>query len=185
MHQSKFYKNDSNNNFQVPDFSRCHKQNRNTSDQLSPTKTTSTINFFKNISERSKFGNSANTTISRPPEDVEIDRDKPTITKNERLPSVKTWITENFTKTDVSSTKICVPENSNRVTVNDATGEFSDDVKEELDDTIQCKYTSALKTEETCVGGNELEQTSDKEKPYKCEECGKHFSQLRNFKYHR
>lgn len=32
---------------------------------------------------------------------------------------------------------------------------------------------------------SEEEKEEEKQKPYKCEECGKQFSQLRNYKYHR
>lgn len=39
--------------------------------------------------------------------------------------------------------------------------------------------------EEGKANNNEEEKFFDKNKPYKCEDCGKRFSQMRNYKYHR
>lgn len=35
------------------------------------------------------------------------------------------------------------------------------------------------------VGGKEEQKSGEKQKPFKCDDCGKCFSQLRNYKYHR
>lgn len=44
---------------------------------------------------------------------------------------------------------------------------------------------SSPRTSETDEETVRKESKSDKQKPFKCQDCGKSFSQLRNYKYHR
>lgn len=44
---------------------------------------------------------------------------------------------------------------------------------------------SDIKVDDELKKSEEEKEEPEKTKPYKCEECGKQFSQLRNYKYHR
>lgn len=43
----------------------------------------------------------------------------------------------------------------------------------------------AVVSDEDTGGVKDEQKGSEKQKPFKCEDCGKCFSQLRNYKYHR
>lgn len=44
---------------------------------------------------------------------------------------------------------------------------------------------SEIRVDDDVKKSDEEREEQEKQKPYKCEECGKQFSQLRNYKYHR
>ncbi|RZC43115.1 zinc finger protein 8-like [Asbolus verrucosus] len=50
----------------------------------------------------------------------------------------------------------------------------------------ECDPDKAPKTKKECARGEKIAyEDNEKQKPFRCEECGKSFSQLRNYKYHR
>lgn len=59
-----------------------------------------------------------------------------------------------------------------------------------VSDAVESKEAPQIRADEDCesVAASKAEEDdckNDKLKPFKCEECGKGFSQLRNYKYHR
>lgn len=60
-------------------------------------------------------------------------------------------------------------------------------VQENIENCEKERETEIVETKEVQeqVEKDELNNKNDKLKPFKCEDCGKGFSQLRNYKYHR
>ncbi|CAG9858480.1 unnamed protein product [Phyllotreta striolata] len=160
VQQSKFFENDTNNNFQLQSFSRYHQHSRNALDLVEKASSNDQI--------RQAFQTS--TVVSRPPEEVAIDRDKST--------KIKPWLLKDAS----NPPRTFVPD-----VVNNLKSEESlERIKEEgSSNQIDENRFSNVKTEEQCIGASSECRGVDKEKPFKCKDCGKHFSQLRNFKYHR
>ncbi|KAG5877819.1 hypothetical protein JTB14_022710 [Gonioctena quinquepunctata] len=183
-HQNKPQEYDPNNNFQhMPKtFNQNSQSTYNPNSKSYPLEGDSSYAKYQleSYKIRNIYNGSLNSTISKPPDDLSWSRSS----KNKRLvlEGIRTQesevqnVVDSYSKQVISDT--VSPRSTNAVDV--------EEQKEEI----------TVSSHENCSSSNDgegesndsragVERKYDKKKPFKCEECGKSFSQLRNYKYHR
>ncbi|XP_028138968.1 zinc finger protein 782-like [Diabrotica virgifera virgifera] len=188
IHYSKSLEHDSNNNFQLPIVPRCYSTGlyRTISDSCPSENNNFKTQLHLDINESSD-NVSLNARIPWFPERSTEDKDH-----SEKTPTdTQKWLTLNpalqvdsyryHDDTDKSLENADVPELAH-------SSNFKLQKNRELPENFDKSANNAesnyvVNQKSSCV--NPVETNSDKQKPFKCEECKKCFSQLRNFKYHR
>ncbi|XP_072397646.1 uncharacterized protein [Diabrotica undecimpunctata] len=189
IHYSKLLEHDSNNNFQLPIVPRCYDTHRYRviSDSCPFDKNNFKTQLCLDINE-SPDNVRPNARIPWFSDRSNEDKDH---SENVRTNSQK-WLTLNhafqvdsYRYHDVSDKSLEntdvpeMPHSSNFKLQNNR------DLPENSNKHANIAESNNVVNHKSICGVTQVEINSDKQKSYKCEECGKCFSQLRNYKYHR